>query len=281
MIQMAAGRPAGDAARRSLAAVLAVVLVLASAGPAWARTAEAEAEGEGSAPPGTLPGLEAGPELEGEETVLGEEPPLAGEEGEEEVVVPVEPEAPDSEPAAPAPVEEPQPEVAVAPEVTPPAPAPAPSAAPAYEAVAPPSYETETAAPAVVHGEAIVAPAAPQQSGQGGPAPAAAHSALETAPVVEAPPPAAPPVEAPEPAPAPPAMPPAEAAAAPGTLQGHRLHTVRPGESLWSIATALLPPGAGDAEIASEVQRLWQLNAARIGTGDPNLILVGTVMRLH
>jgi Tfp pilus assembly protein FimV len=85
----------------------------------------------------------------------------------------------------------------------------------------------------------------------------------------------------PEPAPASPATPPAGVAEAPGTLQGHRLHTVRPGESLWSIATALLPPGAGNAEIAAEVQRLWQLNADRIGTGDPNLILVGTVLRLR
>ena len=40
-------------------------------------------------------------------------------------------------------------------------------------------------------------------------------------------------------------------------------------------AAALLPPGGGSTEIANEVQRLWQLNKSRIGTGDPNLLLVG------
>jgi hypothetical protein len=269
----------GPGVRGTLTLVLAVALTLTSASPAWALKVAVEAEGEGSAPPGTLPGLEAGPELEGEETVLGEEPPLAGEEVEEEVVVPVESEAPEPEPEAPAPVappqpEAPQPEVSVAPEAAPPA--PAPSAVPAYEAEAPPTYEPEAPAPAVVQGEAIVAPAVRQQSGHAG-SPSPAQGASETATVVEAPPPAAPSVEAPEPAPGPPAA----VVEAAGALQGKRLHTVRPGESLWSIATTLLPPGAGNAEIASEVQRLWQLNAARIGTGDPNLILVGTILRLR
>ena len=40
--------------------------------------------------------------------MLGDEPPLTGEEGEEEVVVPFEPEAPEPEPQAPAPVAPPQ-----------------------------------------------------------------------------------------------------------------------------------------------------------------------------
>lgn len=269
----------GPGVRRGLALVLAVALVFASAGPAWALTVEVEAEGEGGAPPGTLPGLEAGPELEGEETVLGEEPPLAGEEveeEEEEMVVPTEPEVPQPEPEPPAPVEPPQPEVSATPEAAP-APAPAPTAAPAYEAESPPTYETEATTPTVVHGEAIVAPAAPQRSGHAVSA-SPAQAGPQTSPVVEAPPPAAP---TPEPAPSPPAAPPAAVIEAPGALEGHRLHTVRPGESLWSIATALLPPGAGNAEIAAEVQRLWRLNADRIGTGDPNLILIGTVLELR
>jgi hypothetical protein len=276
---IAARQMGGAGVRRALALVLAVALTLTSAAPAWALEVAVEAEGEGSAPPGTLPGLEAGPELEGEETVLGEEPPLAGEEVEEEVVVPVEPEAPEPEPAVPAPVAEPQPEMSVAPEAAP-SPAPTPPAAPAYEAEAPPTYEPEATTPAVVRGEAIVAPAEPQRPGHAG-SPSAARSASDTVPVVGGPPPAATQVEAPEPAPTPPAAPPAAVAEGPGALQGHRLHTVRPGESLWSIATSLLPPGAGNGEIASEVQRLWQLNAARIVTGDPSLILVGTVLRLR
>ncbi|MBS1861127.1 MAG: LysM peptidoglycan-binding domain-containing protein [Actinobacteria bacterium] len=265
--------------RRTLALVLAVAFILTSVSPAWALEIGAEAEGEGSAAPGTLPGLEAGPELEGGETVLGEEAPLAGEEVEEEVVVPVEPESPEAAPASPAPVEEPQPEVVVIPEAVPP-PAPAPSATPTYEAEPPPTYETEAATPAVVHGEAIVAPAEPQRPAHAG-SPPPVQGVPEVAPVVEAPPPATSPVEAPEPAPSPPAVQQPAVVEAPGALQGHRSHTVRPGESLWSIATALLPPGAGNADIAREVRRLWRLNADRIGTGDPNLILVGTELRLH
>ena len=59
------------------------------------------------------------------------------------------------------------------------------------------------------------------------------------------------------------------------------LHTVRAGDCLWSIAERLLPAGAGIAEIEAEVQRLWRLNAARIGTGDPNLIYAGTELVLR
>ncbi len=275
----AARRLGGLGMRRTLALVLAVALALTSAAPAWALRAEVEAEGEGSSPPGTSPWPEPGPELGGEETVLSEEAPLPGEEGEEEVVVPVETETPEAAPAAPAAPAEPQPETSVAPEAPPP-PAPAPATPPTYEAEAPPSYEPEATAPAVVHGEAIVAPAETQRPDHGG-SPRPAQAGPEAAPVVEAPAPAAPPVEAPEPAPSPPTAPPAAVVEAPGALQGHRLHTVRPGESLWSIATALLPPGAGNGQIAAEVQRLWNLNADRIGTGDPNLIYVGTVLRLH
>jgi hypothetical protein len=276
---IAARQMGGTGVRRTLALVLAVALALTSVAPAWAIKVEVEVEGEGSAPPGTLPGLEAGPELEGEETALGEEAPLPGEEGEEEVLAPAEPEAPEPEAEAPAPeaapVEASPPEVSVAPEVAPP-----PSAPPTYEAEASPAYAPEAAAPAVVQGEAIVGPAAPRRSGQGGSPSAAVQSGSETAPVVESPPPAAPPAEAPEPAPSPPATPAAEATAPPGALQGHRFHTVRPGESLWSIATALLPPGAGNAEIVAEVHRLWRLNESAIGTGDPNLLYIGTRLRL-
>ena len=271
---IAARRMGGTGVRRTLALTLAVALTMTSAAPAWALKAEVEAEGEGSAPVGTLPGLEAGPELEGEETVLGEEPPLPGEEV-EETIVPTGAEVPG--PKVQAPVEPPQPEASAALEAAPAAP-PVPSAAPEYEAEASPTYEPEAPAPAVVHGEAIVAPVAPQQRRQGSP-PSTATAAAETAPVAEAPP-AEPPAEVPEPAPTSP-QPATEVEAAPGTLQGHDFHTVAPGESLWSIATAVLPPGTGNAEIARKVRRLWQLNAARIGTGQPSLILVGTVLRLH
>lgn len=70
------------------------------------------------------------------------------------------------------------------------------------------------------------------------------------------------------------------ASAAPDSLQGRRFHIVRSGESLWSIATALLPAGTDNAEIAGAVHRLWRLNESTIGTGDPNLIYAGTVLEL-
>lgn len=56
---------------------------------------------------------------------------------------------------------------------------------------------------------------------------------------------------------------------------------MRPGDCLWHIAAGLLPAGAGDAQIAKEVQRLWRLNKDHIATGDPNLIYVGTELRLR
>jgi nucleoid-associated protein YgaU len=51
---------------------------------------------------------------------------------------------------------------------------------------------------------------------------------------------------------------------------------VRPGDSLWSIATDLAGPRASDADIARLVERLWKLNHKQIATGDPDLLLVGT-----
>ena len=63
--------------------------------------------------------------------------------------------------------------------------------------------------------------------------------------------------------------------------RSHRLHVVRAGESLWSIARDLVGHGATTAAVAREVQRIWDLNAAAIGTGDPDLVLVGQTLRLR
>jgi nucleoid-associated protein YgaU len=57
-------------------------------------------------------------------------------------------------------------------------------------------------------------------------------------------------------------------------------YTVRRGDSLWSIAVALAPGDAPVARIAALKNELWALNAAAIGTGDPDLIFAGQKLRL-
>jgi hypothetical protein len=57
-------------------------------------------------------------------------------------------------------------------------------------------------------------------------------------------------------------------------------HVVEPGQSLWAIAQGLVARRASIAQIAFEVGRLWRLNAARIGTGNPDLIYAGQELRL-
>jgi hypothetical protein len=70
------------------------------------------------------------------------------------------------------------------------------------------------------------------------------------------------------------------AATANRAKRGDRTHVVAPGESLWSIADDLLGDDASVARLAREVNRLWELNARRIGTGDPSLVHVGTTLLL-
>ena len=62
---------------------------------------------------------------------------------------------------------------------------------------------------------------------------------------------------------------------------GDRFHVVQRGESLWSIASDRLGERAGVAQIAREVDRLWQLNEDRIASGSPDLLYTGTRLRLR
>ena len=55
---------------------------------------------------------------------------------------------------------------------------------------------------------------------------------------------------------------------------------IRPGDSLWAIARRLVGPHASDGAVETKVVAIWNLNAGRIGTGDPNLIFPGTRLRL-
>ena len=62
---------------------------------------------------------------------------------------------------------------------------------------------------------------------------------------------------------------------------GDRIHIVLAGESLWAIASDLLGRDATADQVAREVERLWRLNRARIGTGDPDLLFTGTTLVLR
>jgi hypothetical protein len=59
------------------------------------------------------------------------------------------------------------------------------------------------------------------------------------------------------------------------------LHRVRRGESLWLIAGRRLGRAAAPARIAQEVRRLAALNADRLIKGNPNVLVVGQVLRLR
>lgn len=93
----------------------------------------------------------------------------------------------------------------------------------------------------------------------------------------------------PPPVPATLAVPPASEAGqdtAPGSAPrdaptGSGQRVVRPGESLWSIAADLAGHNATAGEIARLVNRLWTLNADRIGTGNPDLVMAGTKLRVR
>jgi len=61
---------------------------------------------------------------------------------------------------------------------------------------------------------------------------------------------------------------------------GTPVHVVKEGESLWLIARHALGPHASDAQIAELVSDLWNRNAGRIATGNPNLIQPGQTLEM-
>ncbi len=255
-------RSGSSPGRRLLALVLCSMLILASISPGVALAGEADSEGEGTSPQVELP---EPPDFDpgGEETDLEEVPATGG--GEEDGAVEIEPEVDIAAPppeevtsaATEAPVEAPSP-----PPVTVPEPA---TSAPESEPVQQAASEPASAEP--VANQSIIAP---KQKA------ADRHSASASVPAETAPPgePAQP--ESP-PSPQLVAAPPADS----GRLAGKDSYVVRPGDCLSHIAQALLPVGADDLEIANEVARLWRLNEDRIGTGDPDLIYPGTVLKLR
>jgi nucleoid-associated protein YgaU len=59
------------------------------------------------------------------------------------------------------------------------------------------------------------------------------------------------------------------------------VYVVRPGDTLWEIAEALLGSGASEAEIVREISRLWERNRDRIASGSPDLIRPGERLLLR
>jgi LysM repeat protein len=57
-------------------------------------------------------------------------------------------------------------------------------------------------------------------------------------------------------------------------------YVVKPGDCLWTIAASHLDGHKGNRAIAAEVDRLYGINAATIGTGNPNLIYPGQRLKL-
>jgi hypothetical protein len=235
------------------------MLVVGSTFPGFAAAGEADSEGEGTTPPIEVP---IGPpdfDPGGEETGLEEEGPDS--EG-EEAGAEVEPEA-EEEIQAPAPAEVTgaAPEVSVEPPPLSPAPVPEPATAAVPEPE--PQVATEPAEP--IANQSIVAP---KKRGDHRTASASADSS-EVPPVEE---------ESPPPSPRPVAVPPPDPSR---NLGGKDSYVVQPGDCLSYIAADLLPAGSDTRAIEDKVAELWQMNAARIGTDDPNLIYPGTVLRLR
>ena len=248
---------------RARAGILAgVIAVSAAAGPAAALPGVARASAE--PPPETIVEED---DLEGEElpeeelnltpeeeaaldTELGAGPDEAVPEMPEEPIPVEEAPAPEAE-AAPTPVQPPGSPAPPPPPPTPPTPVPP----------APPATERTDEEAGERRGGEDRAKKAPEL-----PAPA------------PAPPPPAPVQDAPAPAQQPPgdatpsAQPPSSE---PAPHSSARTYVVEPGDSLWAIAEALLGPDATPAQVAREVDRLWRLNADRIDTGSPSLILPG------
>lgn len=279
--------------RRAQAAIAAGVLAVSSGAPTMAVAVEPDQQQEGTATPEDTPGNAAqGPDFDpgGESTDLAEEAPPVPEiqapaDPDDEAAGPLEQEPttdtsqplndnPDSVPTdgesqPPAP---PQP---AEPTPTPPSEDPAPPAADP----APTSTPTPTAEPDAAPAEDGRRARSERRTTRRQPRHTQAGELLRTVvprPVAPAPAPARP--TTPTPARPPQAVQAADSENAGVDVQSH---VVREGESLWSIAGDLLGSSASAAEIAREVDRLWRLNAERIATGEPDLIMPGTRLQIR
>lgn len=163
----------------------------------------------------------------------------------------------------------------VAPTSTPPSPTPAPLAGTAPEE--PPAPATAPGPPAPVPGDTSGPPVVDDKQPVPARRPSSHGKEPGTRPVAStATPPA--PLAAPQLGPVSRSTQPSPG---PAARPGDRTHTVQPGESLWAIASDLLGAEATPAQIARKVHRLWEMNHDRIGTGDPDLLMIGTELSLR
>ncbi len=72
----------------------------------------------------------------------------------------------------------------------------------------------------------------------------------------------------------------AATAPAPSGLHPGGTYQIRHGDCLWTIARRVVGQGAGNEAVYREASAIWNANARRIGTGDPNLIYPGTMLHL-
>lgn len=224
-------------------------------------------------PPASVPGddttVAPGDNEQGEETAPAPGPDESGEPAPEESDgdAPPPPEPPVPQPptqaplAVPAPA--PSPPVTQAPPVAPVTP-PAPAAEPK-----PKSEPRERRRAKRAHGDVRRSPSAlrapsgrdSESAAQGAPLPAAQTSGPDASPGSVA-------------------TTAAQSAAPTEAGADGEAHVVRSGESLWSIARAMLGPRASAAQTAVLVDRIWQLNQRRIHSGQPDLIQVGETLVL-
>jgi nucleoid-associated protein YgaU len=282
--------------RRGQAALAAGLLAFSTgAGPALAQIPEADQHQEvtpGGEPPGLEPDFDPG----GDDTFDYDTAPIpggpeAGGQEDEGMGAPVETE-PTTDPDAQLVLEE-EPATAPAPPAPEPVPAPTPTPPSVPDTPIPPSPELPAAELEQPAGQPEQRQTSRERKAPEGPP---ETKDVERRPVIGTSPTLPP--ESPAPiaeavaSPAPPATAPVSEASptttAPVSQPGAPArrpisgpsYTVRAGDSLWSIARRLLGSEASAGRIAREVNRLWELNQTRIGTGNPSLIHVGTVLKL-